>query len=76
MRPRNIATLIWFFAFTCVVLAHSFLGLGSIFVWVALAIYAIILTAVLLFVLVKTKQLTVLYPVASIVFAVILCLVF
>ena len=43
--------------------------------WMVLSIYAIILTAVLLVRLAKTKQLTVLYPVALIVFAVILWVV-
>ncbi len=63
MKPLNLATLIGLSAFLLLGLFESFLGLLSIFAWMAIAIYTLILAIVLLFRAVKNRQPAVLYPV-------------
>lgn len=67
-----MAGAIWLFAFVSIELGDSFLGLGAIFLWLALGAYTVGLVAVSLFKAVTLKQLSVIYPAIAIVFVIAL----
>ena len=75
MTARNMALLIWLAAFLALWSVESFLGLEALVLWLGVALYAVILMAVLVLRWIRRRERAALYPAAALVILITLWVV-